>query len=56
MTFPTTEPSTVSVIFISVIIFIAVSIISGIIAYKIKVKKLRQNQKENENNDRNDKG
>lgn len=44
------------ILFVSVLIFIAVSIISGIVAYKIKIKKLRQNQKEKENTDKTDKG
>lgn len=39
------------IIIISVIIFIAVSVISGIVAYKLKLRKLRQN-KENENSQR----
>lgn len=66
MTFPITESiikfadnSTSAnsfILIVPVFIFIAVSIISGILTYKIKIKKIRTNQKENENADKTDKG
>ncbi len=36
------KPDTLLIVIISVIIFIAVSLISGVIAYKLKIKKIRQ--------------
>lgn len=39
------------IVIISVIIFIAVSLISGVIAYKLKLKKIRQ-KKDDENGKR----
>lgn len=38
------------VIFISVCIFIAVSLICGIITYKIKIKQIRQNNEKDKDN------
>ncbi|MCM1132895.1 MAG: hypothetical protein NC340_05440 [Ruminococcus flavefaciens] len=49
MTFPTTD-SPVLVVVISVAVFIAVSVISGIIAYKLKLRKLRQNKEKDDDN------
>lgn len=42
------KPNILLVVIISVIIFIVVSLISGFIAYKLKVKKIRQ-KKDDEN-------
>ena len=60
MTFPITDlsaiirfaekPNTIFIVVICVLIFIAVSVITGIIAYKLKIRKIRQNhEKDNEN-------
>lgn len=50
MTFPTTDSSAIFIVIICVLIFIAVSVISGILAYKLKLRKIRQNkEKYNEN-------
>ncbi len=62
MTFPTTDsiylfavglsekPDTLLIIAVSVVIFIAVSVISGILAYKLKLKKIRQNKEKDDEN------
>lgn len=62
MTFPTTDsislfavslsekPDTLLIIVISVVIFIAVSVISGILAYKLKLRKIRQNKEKDDEN------
>ena len=62
MTFPITESIIKSaddlisannfILIVPVLIFIAVSIISGILTYKIKTKNLKKNQTEKENADK----
>ena len=49
MTFLTTDSPAV-VIIICILIFIAVSVISGIIAYKLKIRKIRRNKDKNDEN------
>lgn len=50
MTFPTTDSSAVFIVIICVVIFIAVSVISGILAYKLKLRKIRQNREKDDKN------
>lgn len=50
MTFPITDSSSVFIVIICIIIFIAVSVISGILAYKLKLKKIRQNKEKDDEN------
>lgn len=50
MTFPTTDSSAVFIVIVCVLIFIVVSVISGILAYKLKLRKIRQNKEKDDEN------